>query len=288
MTAVDSSSRGVGIDSRSLDTLRGEAARDPQGASRKVAVQFESLFMQMVLKSMRDATPKVSDQGMGAENFTSMLDAQFAKQFSGQHGGLADMVQKQLARELPNFSPASNAGTPPGGEAPNSLISGIPAKKPVSVQTDFMQRMAPHAKAAEAQTGVPASFILGQAALESGWGRSEIRRADGSPSFNLFGVKAGSHWKGDTTAAKTTEYVDGQPVKQVAQFRSYASYADAFADYARLLTRSPRYGDVVKSASTAEGFAGGLQRAGYATDPAYATKLTRTINLALAVQRSIA
>ena len=282
---------GLGIDARALDSLRNEASRNPQAASRQAAVQFESLFMQMVMKSMRDATPK-ADGSSGQDNFTGMLDSQFARQFAGRPGGLAEMIEKQLTRHMGNLPPVSPQNqaaaaaaavsvAPASSSAPAAPVKGAPA------QTDFMRKMLPHAQAAERATGVPASFILGQAALESGWGRGEIRHADGSPSFNLFGIKAGASWTGDTAQVRTTEYVDGVPVKQSARFRSYGSYAEAFADYARLLADSPRYSGVVRGATTAESFADGVQGAGYATDPQYATKLARTINHALSLQRAI-
>jgi len=279
---------GLGIDARALDSLRNEASRNPRAASRQAAVQFESLFMQMVMKSMRDATPK-ADGSSGQDNFTGMLDSQFARQFAGRPGGLAEMIEKQLTghmRNLPPVSPENQAAAAAPPVAPASSAAAAPVKG-ASAQTDFMRKMLPHAQAAERATGVPASFILGQAALESGWGRGEIRHPDGSPSFNLFGIKAGSSWTGDTAQVRTTEYVDGQPVKQAARFRSYGSYAEAFSDYARLLADSPRYSGVVRGATTAESFAGGMQRAGYATDPQYATKLARTINHALSLQRAL-
>jgi flagellar protein FlgJ len=279
---------GLGIDARALDSLRNEASRNPRAASRQAAVQFESLFMQMVMKSMRDATPK-ADGSSGQDNFTGMLDSQFARQFAGRPGGLAEMIEKQLTghmRNLPPVSPENQAAAVTPAAAPASSAAAAPVKG-ASAQTDFMRKMLPHAQAAERATGVPASFILGQAALESGWGRGEIRHPDGSPSFNLFGIKAGSSWTGDTAQVRTTEYVDGQPVKQAARFRSYGSYAEAFSDYARLLADSPRYSGVVRGATTAESFAGGMQRAGYATDPQYATKLARTINHALSLQRAL-
>lgn len=283
---------GLGLDSRALDTLRNEAARNPQAASRQAAVQFESLFMQMVMKSMREATAKADGGSGGQDNFTGMLDAQFARQFAGRPGGLAEMIERQLTghmRNLPAVSAENQAAaaapfvptSPPASPTPAAIAKGA------SVQSDFLRKMLPHAEAAERATGVPASFILGQAALESGWGRGEIRHADGSPSFNLFGIKAGSSWTGDTAQVRTTEYVDGQPVKQAARFRSYGSYAEAFSDYARMLAGSPRYAGVVRGATTAESFAGGMQRAGYATDPQYATKLARTINHALSLQRAM-
>lgn len=276
---------GLGIDARALDSLRNEASRNPQAASRQAAVQFESLFMQMVMKSMRDATPK-ADGSSGQDNFTGMLDSQFARQFAGRPGGLAEMIEKQLTGHMRNLPPVSPENQVAAPVAPASSTPAAPVKG-ASAQTEFMRRMLPHAQAAERATGVPASFILGQAALESGWGRGEIRHADGSPSFNLFGIKAGASWTGDTAQVRTTEYVDGQPVKQAARFRSYGSYAEAFSDYARLLADSPRYSGVVRGATTAESFAGGMQRAGYATDPQYATKLARTINHALSLQRAL-
>jgi flagellar protein FlgJ len=141
------------------------------------------------------------------------------------------------------------------------------------------------AQAAEAATGIPAAFMIGQAAHESGWGRREIRHADGTPSHNLFGIKAGPDWKGAVAETLTTEFVDGRAVKTVAKFRAYASHAESFADYARLMKNSPRYQQVLAQAQDAGSFASGLQRAGYATDPAYAEKLTRIINTTLRLQR---
>lgn len=289
MSISDASNTSLGIDSRSLDALRNEATRNPNGAARQAAVQFESLFMQMVLKSMRDATMKAEDSpNSGGDTFTSMLDSQMAKQFAGRPGGLADMIERQLSRHMQALPAASGDALPavPVPAALNGAKSAIGGVKPSSPQAQFMAKMASHAQSAERETGVPASFILGQAALESGWGKGEIRNADGSPSFNLFGIKASAGWKGATTDVRTTEYVNGEPVKQTARFRSYGSYSEAFADYARMLSNSPRYSGVVRGATSVAGFANGMQLAGYATDPAYASKLTRTINLALAVQRS--
>lgn len=292
----------TGVDSRSLDALRSEASRDPKSAAHKAAVQFESLFMQQVLKGMRDATIKGDDTrgGPGEGPFTDMLDSQLARQFAGRPGGLADVIERQLTQHMQNLPAVSpqNAAAGVSGAGPltraapvTPALPGVPAG-PVAPgghkhkQAAFIEKMLPHARAAERATGVPASFILGQAALESGWGKGEMRNTDGSASFNLFGVKATSQWKGATTDAPTTEFEAGRAVKQNAKFRSYASYSDAFSDYARMLVGSSRYGAAVKSAS-AEGFAGQMQRAGYATDPQYASKLARTINHTLALQRAM-
>lgn len=293
------------FDQRSLDALRRAASRDPGQAAHQTAVQFETLFTQMVLKSMRDATPKADGGGAGQDTFTGMLDAQLAARFADRPNGLADMIEKQLSRQLQNLpapSPANQALAAPAVAAPAASSPSAPVaataaapaeaapapRSPAGRAAAFIRRLLPHAQEAERRTGVPASFILGQAALESGWGRGEVKNADGSGSFNLFGIKASPGWTGATTRVATTEYEDGHPVRQHAAFRSYGSYAEAFTDYARLLAGSPRYRAVVQNASTPEAFASGLQRAGYATDPGYAGKLARTIHHAASLQRALA
>ena len=128
--------------------------------------------------------------------------------------------------------------------------------------------------------------MIGQAGHETGWGKSEIRHADGSPSFNLFGIKATSAWKGKVAEVTTTEYVNGEARKVKAKFRAYDSYEDAFRDYARLIGNSPRFEKVMALLDSVQGFASGLQKAGYATDPQYAAKLSRAINTTLSLQRA--
>jgi flagellar protein FlgJ len=146
----------------------------------------------------------------------------------------------------------------------------------------FQEKLGAHAEAASRETGIPAKFMLGQAALESGWGKREIRNADGSASHNLFGIKAGPGWKGKVATAVTTEYVNGKPQTRVEKFRAYDSYADGFKDYANMLAKNPRYERVLAHGGDATTFARGLQRAGYATDPQYAVKLASIIKHSLA------
>ena len=172
----------------------------------------------------------------------------------------------------------------PGGNAvpalDTRLASGKTRGQPEHVR-HFQQRLAGHAEEASRETGIPAKFMLGQAALESGWGRREIVAADGQKSHNLFGIKATPGWKGKTAEAVTTEYVNGVAHTRREKFRVYDSYADGFRDYARLLSKNPRYEGVIAGAQDANSFARGLQRAGYATDPNYANKLSRIINQSL-------
>ncbi|HEX6707709.1 MAG TPA: flagellar assembly peptidoglycan hydrolase FlgJ [Albitalea sp.] len=274
----------LATDTHSIDSLRARAATDPQAAIKEVAKQFEALFMQELMKSMRQAQQTMSSgmfDNAGTQMGTEMLDTQFATRMTGLPGGLSDAIAKQLERQM---------GTTAAPPAP-AAAAGAPARKEASgtkAQVDFLSRHQDAARAAEATSGIPAAFMVSQAAHETGWGRREIRHADGSSSFNLFGIKAGAGWKGKVAEVTTTEVVDGMARKVSARFRAYGSYAESFADYAKLMKDSPRYRDVVANAGSAQGFAQGLQRAGYATDPAYADKLTRVINTTLRLARSMA
>ena len=275
---------GLTMDVQSLGALRSSAAKDPKGAVREAAKQFEALFMQELLKSMRSTTLSSGMlENQGTQLGTEMLDTQFATKMTGLPGGLSDIIAKQLERQMSGAQPAipDTSGTATKGVAPASGATGTAG------QAEFVSRHSEAARAAEAESGIPAAFMIAQAAHETGWGQRDIRNADGSPSNNLFGIKAGASWKGAVAEVTTTEYVDGQPRKVTARFRAYASAADSFADYAKLMKTSPRYTGVVSNATTAQGFAQGLQNAGYATDPAYADKLARTINTTLRLQRAM-
>lgn len=202
--------------------------------------------------------------------------------------GTAQLLRASLAAALS----ANGSPTPSPARSPETIgAARSPAQPDVAQlsgpQADFVRKVWPHALLAERSTGVPAAFIVGQAALESGWGRREIRQADGSPSHNLFGIKATPSWQGASVGASTTEYVGGQPTRRTERFRAYGSYAEAFQDWAALIGRSPRYGGVVQSGGSVEAFAASMQRAGYATDPAYGAKLEKTIQRTLALQRLV-
>ena len=277
-------------DATSIAGLRSAAARDPKAAIKETAKQFEALFMQQLMKSMREAT---ISSGMldneGTKLGTEMLDTQYANKMTGLPGGLAAAIARQLERQMGVGAAAALAApAAPGAPAAKTSDATLSQK-----QVEFVQSVQASAQSASAQTGIPATFMVAQAAHESGWGKREIRNADGSSSHNLFGVKAGSGWTGPTAEITTTEWIRGEPQKVTAKFRAYASVDDAFQDYAKLMKQSPRYAGVVAqaaqspmSAASAQDFAQGLQRAGYATDPAYADKLTRVINTTLRVQRA--
>jgi flagellar protein FlgJ len=326
MTPAADLSRKLALDVQAVDGLRLQARKTDKAGLEAAARQFEALFMNMMLKSMREATPQDSlmdnDQ---SRLYVSMLDQQLAQSMAARGVGLADMMVQQLSRGMSTepaemtqavsgeggsipAQPSTPAKTTPlpqdAGlqQAPRGLqtpamqqsqqsqqqmppqqagLAQWPLQaRPQSQSAEFQARLMPHAQAASRMTGIPAQFMLGQAALETGWGKREIRAADGTPSHNLFGVKAGGNWKGAVVETVTTEYVNGVPQKSVEKFRAYDSYADAFRDYANLLRGNPRYAGVMAQAAQgldAEGFANGLQRAGYATDPNYADKLSRII-----------
>jgi len=311
MYGTDLSAR-FALDVGSVEALKRQARTDPDKALRGASAQFEALLMQMMLKSMREAADSAgSTDSQDTRLYKSMLDQQLSIALAKRGIGLADVMARQLGRGglEPPSAPASPAPIPqlpgagadasdaedplgmplarpgrhaalvqpqsapaPGAEAGSSARSGLPQNA-----RSFVDRLWPHALEAARATGIAPRFILGQAALESGWGRSEIRLPDGTPSHNLFGVKAGREWQGPTVDVATTEYVGGVPVRSVERFRAYGSYTEAFQDYASLLASNPRYAGVLNERSDAAAFARGLQRAGYATDPNYAEKLTRVI-----------
>jgi flagellar protein FlgJ len=275
---------GLAGDAQSLAGLRARAGADPKAAVREVAKQFEALFMQELMKSMRSATLSTGMlDNEGGKLGKDMLDQQFATQMTGLPGGLSEAITRQLERQM-GLTPGPIPST---SVAPLSALGVERAPRiPDRSAAAFVQQHTQAAQAAEASTGIAAAFMIGQAAHESGWGRREIRHADGSPSYNLFGIKAGADWKGPVAETLTTEVIAGQAVKTVARFRAYASHAESFADFARLMKNSPRYRQVLEQGQDAAGFATGLQRAGYATDPDYADKLTRIINTTLRLQRA--
>ena len=343
------------FDPNSLGDLKRLARSEGQQdvALRAAAKQFEALFLQMVMKSMRDATPASSlMDSEQTKMYQSLLDQQMALNMSQSRGaGLSEVIYRQLggkdapaaavdgqagagaagnagiggagnsgfdlvnvvrrpaipavrARELEASAVAALAGLPDAARVPgmgagvgtgsfsaasiyekaalearlNEVVrSARDASGAVSQPArDFVAEVWPHAVEASRKTGIPPQFMVAQAALETGWGQKQLRNPDGSPSHNLFNIKAGSAWKGDTVAREVTEYANGQAYTEPARFRAYGSYAESFRDYANLITRSPRYADVLGQ-TDASAFARSLQDAGYATDPMYADKLARVI-----------
>ncbi len=283
-------SNALAVDTRSLNRLKVDAGSNSPQAAREAAKQFESLFMREMIKSMREATMKsgLLDSAQG-DLGTDLLDQQLSVQMSGQPGGLSEAIARQLSQLMGggdvNLAPPSTLSLGQGGArpAPSAPTTASPAGPAPKGRDGFVQHLSSVAERVSQASGIPASFMLGQAGHETGWGKSEIKNADGSNSFNLFGIKAGKGWTGKVAEVTTTEYVDGVPRKMVAKFRAYDSYEDSFRDYARLITESPRYekAQATAKSGSAMAYAAELQKAGYATDPAYARKLSGAIQSAL-------
>jgi len=324
-TSNDLSSK-FALDLKDMGSLRQSAKAGSPEALKTAATQFEAMFVNMMMKSMREATPQ--DGMMDSQQtkmFTTMLDQQTSQNIAKKGIGLSDMLIRQLSKtadqkalaignEAGDASSGANggsfgglsslmdaklqraiaaAGGPGSAGAAGSVDdnSAVPATGTATTVNkgsqaphvrSFQQKLGADAEEASRATGIPAKFMLGQAALESGWGKREIKGRDGSNSHNLFGIKAGGDWKGKVVEATTTEYVNGKAQTKVERFRAYDSYSDSFKDYAKLLASNPRYEKVLASAGDASSFAHGLQKAGYATDPNYANKLTSIIKRSLA------
>ncbi|MQT54343.1 flagellar assembly peptidoglycan hydrolase FlgJ, partial [Pseudomonas sp. FSL R10-2398] len=150
-----------------------------------------------------------------------------------------------------------------------------PAKQAFESPDAFVATMLPMAQQAADRIGVDPLYLVAQAALETGWGKSVMRQQNGNSSYNLFGIKATGNWQGAQARAITSEFRDGQMVKETADFRSYNSYQDSFHDLVTLLQSNNRYKDVLNAADKPEQFVRELQKAGYATDPEYASKISQ-------------
>ncbi|HRK38477.1 MAG TPA: flagellar assembly peptidoglycan hydrolase FlgJ [Burkholderiaceae bacterium] len=289
---VTSQVQGLAADGASLNNLKLKAGQDSKAALKEAAKQFESLFMREIIKSMRQATAKsgLMDDSAGENLATDMLDQQMAVHMTGLPGGLSEAIERQLARQMdPNSNglaaKVSSAYQRAAGAESLARASMPAVGRITETQTAFVNKLSQAANRVAAEVGIPSAYMLGQAGHETGWGRSEIKNADGSNSFNLFGIKATGGWTGKVAEITTTEYIDGEPRKVVAKFRAYDSYEESFRDYARLVGSSPRYQAAMQNLGSAQAFATQLQKAGYATDPQYAAKLSRAINTTLSLQR---
>ncbi|MFN4351606.1 MAG: flagellar assembly peptidoglycan hydrolase FlgJ [Hylemonella sp.] len=279
--ALNPLTQSLAADGASLNRLKFQAGQATPAAVKETAKQFESLFMRELLKSMRDATASMKSGMMdspGGDLGADLLDQQFAVQMAGQPGGLAEVIAKQLMQQM-------GMKDQPAQPVPSPAAATTTVPVPAAAR-GFVQQHGAAAQEVQRSSGLPASYMLGQAGHESGWGQREILMKDGSPSHNLFGIKAGGDWKGKVAEVTTTEYTDGVPHKTVARFRAYDSHAESFRDFAQLISNSPRYAQARQQTGSVQGWAEGLQDAGYATDPDYAAKLSRAINTTLRLQRA--
>jgi flagellar protein FlgJ len=269
-------------DFQGLERLRSSAGRQDPAALREAARQFEGLFTAMMLKSMRDAS---LGGGLGdsqeTQTYQEMYDQQLGMQMAHGKGlGLAELLMQQLTRahaaQSAASTPTSVSGADPAATAAPNAAAGTD-KISSAQRVDFVRSLEPLARSAGSSLGVAPDTLIAQAALETGWGRNLPVDPSGRSSSNLFGVKAGQSWKGDTVQASTTEYDQGTPSTTRAAFRSYGDAAQSVGDYVSLLRTSPRYASALGAGADVHAFASGLARGGYATDPDYVNKLVATV-----------
>jgi flagellar protein FlgJ len=262
---------------------RGADQNDP-AALREVAGQFEALFIQSMLKNMRDASLGDSLFGDSEQHkmYQGMLDQQLSVEMAAGRGiGLAEMLVRQMGGEVASLPTAPgdfrlpsgiSSGAFPGTspERPTGAVASVPTW---SSPVDFAKDVWPHAQRAGQRLNVAPEAILAQAALETGWGRHVISGNDGKSSLNLFGIKAGSGWQGGSVSKATLEYEEGVARHEIAKFRAYPDVASTFDDYVSLIGEHPRYSSVRDNGNDSWAFAHALQESGYATDPSYAEKI---------------
>jgi flagellar protein FlgJ len=262
--------------------------KDPNSpqALRAVAQQVDALFLQMMLKSMRDASAAVGEsQSNEMGMYQDMFDKQIALTMSQHQGvGLGSLLTRQLGAAssaggtAPTPAPAPT--TAPTRPAASSVNSG-PAAPPTSMlqsATEFVDQVLPTIRNAAETLGLNPLAMLAQAALETGWGKRMARTADGAPSLNLFGIKADDTWNGARATANTVEYAGGVATLHHAAFRAYGSIEESVNDFANLLKGSPRYRHAAGAGQDAQAYIAGIGQSGYATDPEYANKLNEILH----------
>jgi flagellar protein FlgJ len=264
-------------DMSGLTRLRAQAAERTPGADKEVARQFEALFVQSMLKAMRQASLlSESTDGEQTRFYQDMFDKQIALDLARKNSiGLASVIERQLSGQAfgrqPAGSDALSRVTVNRAEISNAVTS---ARWQPESQEAFIRDLWPHAQKSAKELGVSADVLIAQAALETGWGRKMIHDQQGVNAFNLFGIKAGKAWQGEQAVVSTIEYRDGIARREYAAFRSYASLEQGMDDYVAFLKQNPRYRPALEKAGNSQEFLQQLQQAGYATDPAYADKIS--------------
>ncbi len=279
-------------DVAALDRLKAQARDNPDAAVGEVARQFESLLVNMMVKSMRQAS-----LGEGALDsrqslfYRDMYDQQLGLHLSERGLGLADAIERQLSthfgvgtaadtrpgRGLDDYR-AHAVQTPPAGTRVVQSAETAAAEPALDSPQRFVETLMPWATEAAAQLGLAPEALLAQAALETGWGRSVIHGAGGDNSHNLFGIKADGRWDGERAVVSTLEYVDGVAVRRRDPFRAYGSYRESFQDYVAFVQQGERYRSALAQADDPAAYFSALQASGYATDPNYADKILRVMN----------
>lgn len=280
------SKAGIYTDFNGLTELKAGARKQSPEARKEVARQFEAMFIQIMLKSMRDAGSLGEEGGESDQTrfYQQMFDQQIALDLANKKGiGLAKVFEQQLGGEqqvVPDgdlsLSGRKSFHVQQVGATPVAKAAAAPAEArqewlPGSPE-EFIRDLWPAAQQMADKLGVTPEVLIAQAALETGWGRKMPDSAQGS-SMNLFGIKADSRWKGQSVQVSTLEYREHVAVREQASFRAYDSTEKSMEDYVAFLQENPRYETALKHAADPQRFLTELQEAGYATDPRYAEKI---------------
>lgn len=285
---ITGSQADIYADFNGLAQLKAKAkggSADNQAALKDVARQFETVFLKMMLKSMRDTVPE--SELINSEKTTfyeSMYDDQISLDLSKRGNlGLADMIVQQMGEQTQANDGVEGLGLANYRDFSVRRIQGAlqewpiedtdEARNKIESPEDFINKLWPQAQQAAKELGVDARVLLAQSALETGWGQHVMQNKAGQSSHNLFGIKASRGWEGKTVTVQTLEYDQGIASKRQATFRAYDSFEESFKDYVQFLKQNPRYQEALEKVDSNEGFIEGLQKAGYATDPAYARKI---------------
>lgn len=286
-----------------MAALKARASHDAEGSVDEVARQFESIFINMMLKGMRDAS-------MGDSMFDNdsvkmareMYDKQLALTLAESGGiGLAEVIKSQLTQQSTQADvigqtaksylsvPVQRApATSSGRHLSDSIESNESTDMDFSSPREFIDRLMPLAEQAADRLGLDPRALLSQAALETGWGKHLMTDKAGKSSFNLFGIKADKGWSGEQISVSTLEYDHGVARQETARFRAYDSFKDSFDDYVNFVQSNPRYQQALNQVSDAKRYLHELQQAGYATDPEYAEKINKILNGAeMQLQRQV-
>jgi len=262
----DTSAATTYTDLNGLAALKADPT-SPQAISA-VASQVEALFLQMMLKSMRDASMGDELDGNEMGVYQDMFDKQVALTIS-QHQdlGIGAILKRQLTGKTAPAAPKTASG---GVSAPPQVLAKTPA--------EFVDQVMPAIRRAATALGLNPLGLLAQAALETGWGQRMARNADGSPSLNMFGIKAGDEWTGARATADTVEFGNGVATQRRTAFRAYGSIEESVSDFANVLKKSPRYRDAIAAGGDVHAYIDRIGKSGYATDPEYANKLNQILN----------